>query len=53
VEFVNWYRRLLAARSMEALKKVNARIDVLRAILPKAAAMLEQALQDSDSGQRM
>ena len=53
VEFVNWYWRLLAARSMEALKKVNARIDVLRAILPKAAAMLEQALQDSDSGQRM
>ncbi|MBI2949677.1 MAG: hypothetical protein HYY23_18740 [Verrucomicrobia bacterium] len=45
VEFVNWYRRLLAARSMEGLKKVNARVQVLRSILPNAAGMLEQAFK--------
>lgn len=49
VEFVGWYRRLLASKSMEALKKVNARVDDLRKVLPKAASMLEQALKEAGS----
>ncbi|MBM3836639.1 MAG: glycosyltransferase [Verrucomicrobia bacterium] len=48
VEFVNWYRRLLAARSLEGLKKINSQIAALRKVLPRAAAMLDQALQEAD-----
>jgi Tfp pilus assembly protein PilF len=49
IEFVGWYRRLLAARSQQGVSKLNSRVDTLRKVLPTAAAMLEQALKEGDA----
>jgi len=47
LEFVGWYRRLLAVQSREALDRINSKSGALRSVLPTAAAMLEQALNEA------
>jgi GT2 family glycosyltransferase/glycosyltransferase involved in cell wall biosynthesis/Tfp pilus assembly protein PilF len=46
--FIEWYRRCLAMRSQAVVSCLNQRIEVLRSVLPAAAAMLESAITEAD-----
>ncbi len=46
-EFFHWYLRLLECKSKSAILAINARIDVLRRVLPDVAALLEKLAADA------
>jgi tetratricopeptide (TPR) repeat protein len=47
VAFVEWYQKLIAARSKSVLAEINTRLDPLARTLPSAAQMLQAALSEA------
>jgi GT2 family glycosyltransferase/glycosyltransferase involved in cell wall biosynthesis len=47
--FVEWYQKLLVARSMVLIQKINGSLEPLSRALPTAAQMLQNALSETDA----
>jgi tetratricopeptide (TPR) repeat protein len=46
-EFINWYRRLIGAKSERVVLSVNQRLDALRRVVPGAVQLIEKALAEA------
>ena len=49
IAFLEWYKKLIAVRAQELVRKINERLETLSPSLPTAAGMLEAALCEADA----